>query len=161
MNPFEYQPRRRSSGTHAAHLTSTRCDCCPRNATNARGKTVPKMRRLVTSENMIHIGLCGSGTSGTTKPHSNRHRATPISAARTMADQTACELFTAWQNGSNQRLATLREPHGPILSRVRCIALLALSSQQQVILCVATNPNPNDLSIPLGSQRTMMQAYAS
>jgi hypothetical protein len=26
-------------------------------------------------------------------------------------------------NASNQRLATLREPHRPILSRVRCIAL--------------------------------------
>jgi len=65
------------------------------------------------------------------------------------------------QNVSDQRLATLREPHRLILSRVRCIALLALSSQQQVILCVATNPNPNDFSIPLGCQRTMMQAYAS
>lgn len=29
------------------------------------------------------------------------------------------------------------------------------------LLCAATNPNPNDLSIPLGCQRAMMQAYAS
>jgi len=64
-------------------------------------------------------------------------------------------------NARDQRLATLDFLSGPILSQVRCIALLALSSEQQVILCVATNPNPNDLSIPLGCQCTMMQAYAS
>jgi len=63
-------------------------------------------------------------------------------------------------NGSNQRLAIIREPHRRILSRVRCIALLALSSEQQVIFSVAPNPHPNDLSIPLGCERTMMQAYA-
>jgi hypothetical protein len=31
------------------------------------------------------------------------------------------------QNGCNQRLATLDDPHRPILSRVRCIAWLCLS----------------------------------
>jgi hypothetical protein len=31
-------------------------------------------------------------------------------------------------NVGNQRLATLREPHRPILSRVRCIAWFAVAS---------------------------------
>jgi hypothetical protein len=33
------------------------------------------------------------------------------------------------QNGCNQRLATLREAHRGILSRVRCIALFCLLSE--------------------------------
>jgi hypothetical protein len=37
-----------------------------------------------------------------------------------------------WENGSNQRLATLREPHRPILSRVRCIAWFGVRGLQQV-----------------------------
>lgn len=63
-------------------------------------------------------------------------------------------------NGSNQRLPTLDEPLRRILSRVRYIALLARSSEHYVIFCVAPDPNPNDLSISLGCERTMMQAYA-
>ena len=63
-------------------------------------------------------------------------------------------------NDGDQRLATLDFPSGPSLSRVRCIALLALSSEQQVIFRMAPNPNPNDLSIPLGCERAMMQPYA-
>ena len=35
-------------------------------------------------------------------------------------------------NGSNQRLATLREPHRPILSRVRCIALFGRWSRSGI-----------------------------
>lgn len=135
MNPIEYQPRSRSSGTHAAHLTSTRCDCCPRNATNARGKTVPKMRRLVASENMIHIGLCGSGTSGTTKPHSNRHRAAPISAARTMADQTARELFIAWQNTTPQVRPVRPSPAGD------CSATFRSSRIAEILAARKTPPS--------------------
>jgi len=46
------------------------------------------------------------------------------------------------------------------LSRVRCIALLALSSEQQVIFCMAPNPNPNDHSIPLGCKHAMMAPHA-
>jgi hypothetical protein len=38
--------------------------------------------------------------------------------------------------------------------------MLALSSEQQVIFRMAPNPNPNDLSIPLGCERAMMQPYA-
>ena len=34
------------------------------------------------------------------------------------------------RNGCNQRLATLREPHQPILSRVRCIAWFSLCRPQ-------------------------------
>ena len=34
-------------------------------------------------------------------------------------------------NGSNQRLATLREPYRPILSRVRCIAWFAAARDQR------------------------------
>jgi hypothetical protein len=52
-------------------------------------------------------------------------------------------------NGSNQRLATLDIPSGPILSRVRCIAWLAPASKQQVVLRVAPNPNPDDFSATL------------
>ena len=31
----------------------------------------------------------------------------------------------SWQNAGDQRLAAIREPHRPILLRVRCIALFA------------------------------------
>ena len=62
-------------------------------------------------------------------------------------------------NGGDQRLAEKAFQKRPACSRVRCIALLALSSEQHVIFCVAPNPNPNDLAISLGCKRTMMQAY--
>jgi hypothetical protein len=51
-------------------------------------------------------------------------------------------------------------PAHVLAGRAQGIALLALSSEQRVIFCVAPNPNPNDFSIPLGCERTMMQTYA-
>ena len=58
------------------------------------------------------------------------------------------------------KVVSVLRPVGQADEEVRCIALLALSSEQQVIFSVAPNPHPNDLSIPLGCERTMMQAYA-
>ena len=58
----------------------------------------------------------------------------PLSANRVTNSATASTIgetphwpglwVPSWQNGCNQRLATIGEPHHPILSRVRCIALL-------------------------------------
>jgi hypothetical protein len=56
-----------------------------------------------------------------------------ITAEATTAVESVNVAFTVdlegWQNGSDQRLATLHEPHRPTPSRVRCIAWFAAYGQ--------------------------------
>ena len=53
-----------------------------------------------------------------------RHATAP-GATTIGVEATRLWLWYSWPNASNQRLATLGEPHRPTLSRVRCIAWFA------------------------------------
>jgi hypothetical protein len=74
---------------------------------------------------------------------------------------TALALGFLWQNGCIEQLAANRPSY--TAGRIResdCIAWLAHPANQEIILSMAANPHPHDLTCALSGERSMMEPHS-